>query len=60
MMILNRITWKGNNIKAYLNTTTYEKGIEVSKREFERIEKDYVLREKGIEKWSVIINPSKI
>ena len=60
MMILSRITWKGNNIKAYLNTTTYEKGIEVSKREFERIEKEYVLREKGIEKWSVIINPSKI
>ena len=60
MITLNRITWKDNNINATLNIKEYEKGIEVSKKEFERIEKNFVTREESIEKWSVIITPFRI
>lgn len=57
---IKRVTWKDINTKAYLNTEEYQKGIEVSKKEFNKIEKNYISREKGIEKWSLVITPSKI
>ena len=57
---IKNVTWKGINTKSYLNTEEYRKGIEISKKEFNKIEKDYIKREEGIEKWSLIITPYKI
>lgn len=35
-------------------------GLKVFKKEFEKIEKNYVIKDEGIEKWSVIITPFRI
>ena len=57
---IKKVTWKGINTKSYLNTEEYRKGIEISKKQFNKIEKDYIKREDGIEKWSLVITPYKI
>lgn len=58
--IIKRVTWKSINTKVYLNTKEYQKGIEIPKQEFDKIEKNYVIREQGIEKWSLVITPHRI
>lgn len=54
---IKRVTWKDINTRVYFNTIEYEKGIVIPKKEFDKIENDYVIREEGIEKWSLVITP---
>lgn len=54
---INRITWKNKNIKCDISTTEYQKGIKVDKIEMRKIENNHIIRENGIEKWSILITP---
>ena len=54
---LNEITWKNIKIKGYLSVKEYHKGIVISDYEMETKINPYIIREEGLEKWSVIITP---
>ena len=54
---LNKITWKNINMKGYLSTKKYEKGIKVSNYEMESKINPHIIREEGLEKWSLVITP---
>ena len=54
---LNKITWKGINIKGKLSLFKYEKGIKISDYEMETKINTHIIREEGLEKWSVVITP---
>ena len=54
---LNKITWQGINIKGNLSTVKYEKGIKVSDYEMETKINTHIIRETGLEKWSLVITP---
>ena len=54
---LNKITWQGINIKGSLSTVKYEKGIKVSDYEMETKINTHIIRETGLEKWSLVITP---
>lgn len=57
---LNEITWKNIKIKGYLSTKEYQKGTVISDYEMETKINPYIIREEGLEKWSVIITPYPI
>ena len=57
MDCLNKITWKGIKIKGYLSTKEYQKGIKVSDYEMETKINTHIIREEGLEKWSLVITP---
>ena len=54
---LNKITWLGKKIKGFLSMKEYEKGIKISDYEMETRINPYIIREEGIEKWSLVITP---
>ena len=54
---LNEITWLGKKIKGFLSMKEYEKGIKISDYEMETRINPYIIREEGIEKWSLVITP---
>lgn len=54
---LNKITWEGINVKGYLSKKKYEKGIKISDCEMETIINPHIIREEGLEKWSLVITP---
>lgn len=54
---INKVTWKGTKTQSYFIEKNYKKGITIDKEEIIKLEKKYVYREEGIEKWSIIITP---
>ena len=54
---MKNLTWKENSSVTLEMTRKYEKGLKVEKKEMKKLEKDYITRKEGIEKWSVIITP---
>lgn len=54
---INKVTWKGIKSKAILVTKEYKKGISIDKEDIKILERKYVYREEGIEKWSLVITP---
>ena len=54
---LNEIKWNGVNMKAQLSTKAYEKGIKISDYEMENYVNKHIIRDEGIEKWSLFITP---
>lgn len=54
---LNEITWNGVKMKGYLSLKEYQKGIKITDYEMETKINPYIIREEGLEKWSVIITP---
>ena len=54
---LNKIKWRGINIDGNLSMVKYEKGIKVSDYEMETEINPYIIREEGLEKWSLVITP---
>ena len=57
MECLNKITWNNVKMKGYLSTKEYEKGIKISDYEMETKINQHIIREEGLEKWSVVITP---
>ena len=57
MDCLNKITWNRVKMKAYLSIKEYEKGIKISDYEMETKINSHIIREEGLEKWSVVITP---
>ena len=55
MECLNKITWNNVKMKGYLSTKEYEKGIKISDYEMETKINQHIIREEGLEKWSVVI-----
>lgn len=54
---LNEIKWNGVNMRAQLSTEEYEKGIKISDYEMENYVNKHIIRDKGLEKWSLYITP---
>ena len=54
---LNKMKWKGIDIKGNLSMNKYEKGIKVSDYEMETEINPHIIREEGLEKWSLVITP---
>lgn len=54
---LNEIKWNGVNMMAQLCTKEYEKGLKISKYEMENYVNKHIIRDKGLEKWSIFITP---
>ena len=54
---LNKITWKNVKMNGYLSTKEYETGIKISDYEMEAKINPHIIREEGLEKWSLIITP---
>ena len=57
MDCLNKITWNSVKMNAYLSTKEYEKKIKISDYEIETKINPHIIREEGLEKWSVVITP---
>ena len=54
---LNKITWVGKKIKGFLSLEEYDKGIKILDYEMETKINPHIIREEGLEKWSLIITP---
>lgn len=54
---INKVNWKGVNTQATLVNKEYKKGISIEKDELKILERKHIYREKGIEKWSLVITP---
>ncbi|MDE5553126.1 MAG: hypothetical protein K2I67_01115, partial [Malacoplasma sp.] len=54
---MRNLTWKGKKSITKLKEVKYEKGLTVKKCEMKQLEKEYIVRTEGIEKWSVLITP---
>ena len=54
---LNKITWKNVKMNGYLSTKEYETGIKISDYEMETNINPHIIREEGLEKWSLTITP---
>ena len=54
---LNKITWIGKKIKGFLSLEEYNKGIKISNYEIETKINPHIIREEGLEKWSLVITP---
>lgn len=54
---LNKITWVGRKINGFLSMKKYEKGIKISDYEMETEINPHIIREEGLEKWSLVITP---
>ena len=54
---LNNITWIDKKINGFLSLKEYKKGIKISDYELETKINPYIIREKGLEKWSLVITP---
>lgn len=52
---LNKITWKNIRMKGYISTNKYEKGIIISDYEMAKKINPHIIREEGLEKWSLVI-----
>ncbi len=53
---INKVTWNGIYSRGILSTQKYEKGIQVSESEMEFANR-HIIREEGLEKWSIVITP---
>lgn len=54
---INKITWIDRKINGFLSMKEYEKGIKISDYEMETKINPYIIREEGLEKWSLVITP---
>ncbi len=54
---MKNLTWEDNKSVTKLKEVKYEKGLTINKKEMKKLEKDYITRTEGIQKWSVIITP---
>lgn len=54
---LNKVTWKNIKCVGKIDWTHFQKGIEVSDYYMDRFVNPNIIREEGIEKWSIIITP---
>lgn len=52
---LNKITQLGRKIKGNLSLKEYEKGIKIPYYEIETKINPHIIREEGLEKWSLVI-----
>lgn len=60
VIIIGKVKWKGVKSHAFLNINYYRNVISISNDEFKNIENNHIIREEGIEKWSLIITPFKL
>ena len=54
---LNNITWIDKKINGFLSLKEYKKGIKISDYELETKINPHIIRDKGLEKWSLVITP---
>ena len=54
---LDKITWIDRKIKGFLSMKEYETGIKISDYEMETKINPFIIREEGLEKWSLVITP---
>lgn len=54
---INTTSWKGVYSKAVLSKKEYETGIQVSDYDMETNVNTHIIRERGLEKWSLFITP---
>lgn len=54
---INKITWLGKKIKGFLSNKKYKSGIKISDYEVETEINPHIIREEGLEKWSLVITP---
>ena len=55
--ILNKVTWNNVKCKGLISFKNYKKGILVSDYDMETNVNPHIIREQGLEKWSIIITP---
>ena len=55
--VLNKVTWNNVKCKGLISFKKYEKGIIVSERDIENNINPHIIREEGLEKWSIVITP---
>ena len=55
---MKELTWKGNKAVAKSVNTEYEKGLTLSKKESEKYENNYIVRNPSIKKYSLLITYS--
>lgn len=53
---INKVTWNGVYSKGILSTKKYEMGIKVSESEMDIVNR-HIIREEGLEKWSIVVTP---
>lgn len=54
---LNKVTWESVKCKGYLSFKHYQKGIKVTDYDMDNNVNPHIIREEGLEKWSIIITP---
>ncbi len=54
---LNKVTWKGVTATGYIDWFYFQKGIEISDYYMEKHVNPQIIREEGLEKWSIVITP---
>lgn len=54
---INKTSWKEIYSKAVLSKKKYETGIQVSDYDIETNINTHIIREQGLEKWSLVITP---
>ena len=55
--VLNKVTWNDVKCKGCITFKNYKKGILVSDYDMEMNINPHIIREEGLEKWSIIITP---
>lgn len=55
--VLNKVTWKSITCTGDISFEVYEKGIKISDDEMEKKVNPHIIREEGLEKWSIVVTP---
>lgn len=55
--VLNKVTWKSVKCSGSVSFKHYDKGIKVSDIEMNEKINPHIIREEGLEKWSIVITP---
>lgn len=55
--VLNKVTWKSITCTGDISFENYEKGIKISDDVMEKEVNPHIIREEGLEKWSIVITP---
>ena len=55
--VLNKVTWKNVKCNGSITFKKYNKGIKISDSEMKTYINPHIIREEGLEKWSIIITP---
>ena len=55
--VLDKVTWKSVKCSGNISYKHYDKGIKVSDIEMNEKINPHIIREEGLEKWSIVITP---